>query len=192
MSTLPPPVPCECSRILLPSRYPRLFVFCRRRAPTLSPGSSGSSDPLPGLPQHLRHWTVICLAESVCLWGCNLSRSHQALGERSRFDGSSWPEPFPRGLGDGGRSAELLSGGVVAEVAVVWAQPSRQSKQVFSATSLSQLRWCWVPPTLFLGRPLLYLLALTRPLSQTPRGVQPCLAAKRTGSKGTHGRPLFQ
>lgn len=75
---------------------------------------------------------------------------------------------------------------------MVWAQPSRQSKQVFSATSLSQLRWCWVPPTLFLGRPLLYLLALTRPLSQTPRGVQPCLAAKRTGSKGTHGRPLFQ
>lgn len=100
VSTLPPPVSCQRSRILLPSRCPQLFVFWRRRAPTLSPGSSGSSDPLPDLPQHLCHWTVICLAESVCLWGCNLSRSHQALGERSRFDGSSWPEPFPRGLGD--------------------------------------------------------------------------------------------
>lgn len=50
------------------------------------------------------------LGRSVYLWGCNLSRSHQALGEESRFDGSLWPEPFPRGWVTGrGLSADLLS-----------------------------------------------------------------------------------
>lgn len=92
-----------------------------------------------------------------------------------------------------GLSAELLSGGGGGEtVAVVWAQPSRQSKQVLSATSLPQLRLYWVPPTLFLGRPLPHLLAVTWLLSQTPPGVQACLAAKRTGTKGTRGSLLFQ
>lgn len=49
-----------------------LFALCRRGAPTQSPGSPDTLGPLPCTPAPL-HWTVICLAESVCLWGCNLS-----------------------------------------------------------------------------------------------------------------------
>lgn len=167
-------------------QVPMAVCFLQKRSPTLSPGSSGSSDPLPGLPQHPRCWTVICLAESVCLWGCNLSRSHQALGERSRFDGSSWPEPFPRGLGD----RELLSRGGEA-VAVVRPQPSRQSKQVLSShlPAPAQVVLGATHPVLEKASPS--PAGMTLPLSQPPPAVQLCLVAKRTGTKGTHGGPLF-
>lgn len=78
--------------------------------------------PLPGLPQHPYGWTLICLAESVCLWGCNLSRSHPALGEGSRFEGSSWIKPFPRGLGD--REGALLPWWVAWGRQSQWPRPS--------------------------------------------------------------------
>lgn len=132
---------------LHPASFQVLRAVCslQRGAPTLSPGSSGSSDPLPGLLQHPCCRTVICLAESVYLWGCNLSRSHQGLGEGSRFDGSSWPTPFPRGLGDrvgalSPASVWGVKGG--GGISVVWSRPSPRGRANRSsqATSLPQLR----------------------------------------------------
>lgn len=146
------------------------------------------------MPQHPCCRTVICLAESVYLWGCNLSRSQQALGEGSSFDGSSWPKPFPRGLGDraGALSRAFVWGvrdgggsGRGPGPALVAEQTGPLKPPPYPSSGCT-----WVPPNLFSRKP--QLQAVTRPLSQTPPHVQPCLVAKRTGTRGAHGSPLFQ
>lgn len=138
---LPQPPPSTVSAHQHPASFQVPWAICslQERRPHPVTWVFWQLRPLPGLLQHPYHWTLICLAESVCLWGCNLSRSHQALGEGSRFDGSSWIKPFPRGLGD--REGALLPWWVALGRQCSGRGPALLAEQTDpEATSLPQLR----------------------------------------------------
>lgn len=143
MSTLPPPscrtsAPASC---FLPGTHGYLFSAEEGPPPChlglLAAQAHSQAFPSTSAVGQLFAW------QNLFVFGAVTCQGVTRPWEKEADDGSSWPEPFPRGLGDGGAGAGLSPAfvrGCGREVAVVRAQPSRQSKQVLSAASLSQPR----------------------------------------------------
>ena len=123
MSTLSPPscrisAPASC---FLPGTHGYLFSAEEGPPPChlglLAAQAHSQAFPSTSAVGQLFAWQNLFVFGAVTCQGVTRPR------EKEAGDGSSWPEPFPRGLGDGGRrSAQLLSGAAAGRLQ--WCGPS--------------------------------------------------------------------